>query len=86
MTRTLFSAVAVAAAFATVSLPAEAAKRKFATGQNGSLSTSQATPLTAAECNRAQGAVVTDNSCGTGAACVKDGPNGPSKICLSFSQ
>ena len=83
MTRTLMGAIAILAAIA---LPADAAKKRNAVSDDGTYPTSQVAALTANECNKSQGAVVTDNSCGTGAACIKDGPNGPSKICLSFSQ
>lgn len=83
MTRTLLSAITI---FAALALPADAAKKRPAASTDGTYPASNVADLTAAECNKAQGAVVTDNSCGTGAACVKDGPNGPSRICLSFSQ
>lgn len=83
MTRTLLIALGVAVA---LTLPAEAAKKRAASTGDGTYPASQMADLTAAECNKAQGAVVTDNSCASGAACVKDGANGPGKICLSFSQ
>ncbi len=83
MYKTVLCVVAILAA---TMLPAEAAKRRNATSTSDAYPSSQTAPLTAAECNRSQGSVVTDTGCGTGAACIKDGPNGPSKICLSFSQ
>lgn len=83
MTRTLIGAIVILAA---ITLPADAAKKRNTASADGTYPASQVAPLTAAECNKAQGSVVTDNACGTGAACIKDGPNGPSKICLSFSQ
>ena len=85
MTKSLMIALAVLAASAFSALPAQAGKKSSAAG-GARLPSSQVSSLTAAECNKAQGAVVTDNSCGTGAACIKEGPNGPSKMCLSFSQ
>lgn len=84
MTKPLMLALVFFAA-TIVSTPSTLAGKKAAAG-GAALPSSQVAPLTAAECNKAHGAVITDNSCGTGAACVKDGPNGPSKTCLSFSQ
>lgn len=83
MYKTVLCVVAIIAA--TI-LPAEAAKKRNAASTGDAYPSSQAVPLTAAECNRSQGAVVSDSDCGTGAACIKDGPNGPSKVCISFSQ
>ncbi len=86
MTRILLGAIATFAVAAAFTFPAEAAKKNAATNSGNAPPSSQIAPLTAAECNKAQGAVVTDNSCGTGAACIKEGANGPVKICLNFSQ
>lgn len=80
----MLKAVIFALAISLAALPAQAGKKSSASG--ASLPSSQIAGLTAAECNKAQGAVINDNSCATGAACVKEGPNGPSRICLSFSQ